>query len=73
MLTYTVIEGSTPSDCAAMGNILAAYREKGDPWILAAPHLLGYIGEHIAFYEPRAKQLAGVSRPFGGKFSKSQY
>jgi hypothetical protein len=73
MLTYTVKEGSTPSNCTVMENILAAHCEAGDPRILVAPHLLGYIGEHISFYEPGAKQLAGVARSFGGKFSKSHY
>lgn len=46
-----------------MKKILHLYRAGGSSDREVAPYLGGYIGEHIAFYQPGAKQLAGLPRP----------
>ena len=46
-----------------MEKILHLYRAEGLYNHQFAPFLNGYIGEHIEFYQPGAKQLAGLPGP----------
>ncbi len=57
-----------------MNIILNKYRAEQDVANrTVAPHLFGYIGEHVVFYHTGAKQLAGLSHygevAGGGGFS----
>lgn len=62
-LIEILVPGGSASAVPQMQKILHMYRAEGHYNHEFAPFLNGYIGEHVEFYRPGAKQLAGLPHP----------